>query len=1175
MKNILFYLEPDVELGDALFRFATLRSIILPAAKALLAADPELNVCILAGEAVVLEAKKQNLIPGQITVKIIAQSELRALYPDYLSASEAWMSATADHSKTDCMADLVRKKVGGFEPDVILSYESSCSFLSAAFPSAIIINEMFGAFSRAPFPSLATLDCRGLFSESTQVAIADYLASIDLSNDERRILRDFRRLCTKAIAQNFPFKRFVDDLHSRFDAVVLLACQIDGYFAYDRFANHGDQYSMVRYVLQNLPSNVGVVVTEHGYRRQIDAEKVQILKNEYPNFVYFENESNIPGVSQFLAPYVDGVASVSSSLAYQAALWQKPYYSLGRSQVDVFSCDRDIKLFAARVLKHEAVNFDALLYGIIAHLNFSYRSQIFNGSVYLNILRKFWNAGRTGSLDEVFCSRKSPDEMRAILLEDARPWLLTQEMQRFKPIIAVDHLRVSFAECKAVSFDLFDTLAERDVVEPHELFLFIEPRVQKLVGNKNFRFHHFRRVAEADARRPTNGEFEITLDQIYERFEEISGIPGRYIDAIKKLEIDAEKALVRPKSKMIREYKFAKLLMDVRSVITDIYLPGNVIEDILDSIGVVGYDHLLVSAEEKTRKQNGSIYPGYLSLLSSQYGIQAQQALHVGDNEVADGTMAKRYGMRHYVFPKAMQNYKRSQVGAILLKAYAGGGVSSSIMNGMIANRFYSASWNKIDKDSLFDGDPYRYGFQALGPLVLGFTQWLYRRAKLHGQDKLYFLARDGWVLKQAYDLMYGDVEGAPISEYLYCSRRAVMVPSLERVECIFELASQSFNARPLNEFLDARFGLEWNREIESIAKEFGYSSKHIISPHYEQVKLMAFLERISALILENARVERIAYLDYLDSIGFVQAVQAGGASVVDIGYSGSMQLYLQKMLNTTDIGGFYFLTHHHARDLFNTSIFEGFLQNLDDHKTAWRHPLNDHVFIFEAALSSLEGSVIRMTGKGTARKIEFLEAEEEAHRRFLVANIHRGTVDFIRSVVQRFDGYRFDFAFSPMLSSGLMFNFASSPAPRDAGMFVDFQVENIFGGGSVSLIANAHGRPVNDSLREHLLDQSKWKRGAAAIYAPAGKEAARPKETRLAPTNNGVKANHAGSMSTPKSANSMQQARKNRKLAKFRRNPYLFFSDSKKPALRRIRHFFNTEHMTGRMLSKLVRAVA
>ncbi|MDR1460738.1 MAG: hypothetical protein LBI78_03765 [Campylobacteraceae bacterium] len=687
--------------------------------------------------------------------------EINNIYQDRLSVSINW-TLGKDKTLNDNMSNLILKKTQGFIPDIIIAYESPIPFLKSTFPNTLILNEMFGAFSRAPFPSLATIDPRGIFMNSSQIFFADKLNLETLTNDEKEVLFRFRRVMMKAIAQHSPFKSFIDDLHSKFDAILLVACQIDGYFAHDACSFHKTQFDMIEYILKNTPQNVCVLATEHGYKKQFTSEQIQHLRNNYPNFLLFDNTKNYPDVSQFLIPYVDGVASVSSSVAYQAALWRKPYFSFGNSHVSPFAYSSKIDNFIAGILQLYDSNKDNFLYNSMAYFNFGYKTHIFNGNKYYNILCLMHKAYLDGTILNL-PKKKNVEEMQIMLVEHSRVWLLKQTMKDFSKDISIDHLRIGMSENIVISFDLFDTLAERDFCEPHELFLFIEPKVQEFLKNKNFKFHYFRRQAEADIRRQTYGEFEVTLEQIYEKMAEITGLKNKEIEVIKNIEINAELSLVQPKKKMIREYNFSKFLSKGQFIITDTYLSQATIHSILAKIGVTNYNEVFVSSETKMRKHNGSIFPKFLHKVNTIYKIDPERVLHVGDNEYADGKMAKKYGINVYIFPKAIDNYKRSLVGGIMMSVHNQGAISSSLINGIFANKFYSACWNKINKDSFFFADPYIYGYQVIGPLILGFAQWLHRRVCFHGLTDLYFLSRDGWILKKAYDHFYKNIDGTSL----------------------------------------------------------------------------------------------------------------------------------------------------------------------------------------------------------------------------------------------------------------------------------------------------------------------------------------------------------------------------------------------------------------------------
>ena len=61
------------------------------------------------------------------------------------------------------------------------------------------------------------------------------------------------------------------------------------------------------------------------------------------------------GVKVIATPY-DGVISVSSSLAYQAALWRKPFFAIGRSHVDIFCTADTFEQFNQQVINQEFIN---------------------------------------------------------------------------------------------------------------------------------------------------------------------------------------------------------------------------------------------------------------------------------------------------------------------------------------------------------------------------------------------------------------------------------------------------------------------------------------------------------------------------------------------------------------------------------------------------------------------------------------------------------------------------------------------------------------------------------------------------------------------------------------------------------------------------------------------------
>lgn len=87
--------------------------------------------------------------------------------------------------------------------------------------------------------------------------------------------------------------------------------------------------------------------------------------------------------------------------------------------------------------------------------------------------------------------------------------------------------------------------------------------------------------------------------------------------------------------------------------------------------------------------------------------------------------------------------------------------------------------------------DPYeRIGYEIYGVLIVGFLNWCNEELERKGIKKVFFAARDSFVLKEAFEIMYPDYD----STYFKVSRRAVQVPAInfnnQRYNLFLKIAS-------------------------------------------------------------------------------------------------------------------------------------------------------------------------------------------------------------------------------------------------------------------------------------------------------------------------------------------------------------------------------------------------
>ena len=155
---------------------------------------------------------------------------------------------------------------------------------------------------------------------------------------------------------------------------------------------------------------------------------------------------------------------------------------------------------------------------------------------------------------------------------------------------------------KIVSFDIFDTLVKRLVYEPHQIFPLMAKSAlhREIVLPKDF----VKRRIEAE--RWANKE--LGYANIYEIYDRIENLNKDTRDAAIKLELETEMELCVPNSEIVALYKRCIHNKKQVIIISDMYLPENLLMKILNNCGITGYEKLYVSCDRKASKQNGSIY---------------------------------------------------------------------------------------------------------------------------------------------------------------------------------------------------------------------------------------------------------------------------------------------------------------------------------------------------------------------------------------------------------------------------------------------------------------------------------------------------------------------------------------------------------------------------------------
>ena len=259
------------------------------------------------------------------------------------------------------------------------------------------------------------------------------------------------------------------------------------------------------------------------------------------------------------------------------------------------------------------------------------------------------------------------------------------------------------AHFDAVAFDVFDTLIKRDVAVPTGLF--------RLMGDD---FYAARIRAEREARAAQSGE--VTLAEIYAR-----PCLARYDAAA---ECAAELAACAANKPVLDAVQTLKKQGKKLYYISDMYLPQTQIDAMLRRCGYPCFDGGFVSCTYGVQKRSGRLFKRFLQ----EIGLTAKQLLFIGDSWRADVAGAALAGITAWHLPTPPAPADNAAA--------------------FVENRLPQ---QRSDGESL--------GFSVLGPLAAAFCQWLHARRAARPEARLYFLARDMYLMRDVYHTLYPQEE--------------------------------------------------------------------------------------------------------------------------------------------------------------------------------------------------------------------------------------------------------------------------------------------------------------------------------------------------------------------------------------------------------------------------------
>lgn len=433
------------------------------------------------------------------------------------------------------------------------------------------------------------------------------------------------------------------------------------------------------------------------------------------------------------------------------------------------------------------------------------------------------------------------------------------------------------------SFDIFDTLLYRCCFQPETVFRLVQQQIpvdypEELRSN----FSEIRSYVATYLNRINSRD--VAFDVIYSFIKQTFLLTEHQKRTLMLLEIDVERRLLRPILSNIERAEHLIHSGHKVVLISDMYHTVDTLRSFIApySLLIAENCEIYVSAEQEglTKWQKG-LY----ELILKKYKISPQQLHHIGDNWYADVEVPRSLGIHaERYYPPFKENETLSKL--LTLSEHKPSVEVSSRIAQMLVNK-------------TLNSPQFNLGCCVAGPLLFSFVYWVLQEAKRKDLTTLFFLSRDGWILREIALLLAPALNIDVQIEYLQVSRLAVMTANYKDLKKsdiwkfvftnIPDLTFAEFATRLLLNVEELTRLAETNgrsfRPNDKIDFDSAFWLKELILKSYLTEKIIAR----SLQCRENLK-------KYLSSKNFLLKKTA----IVDVGWKGTIQDCLYEILEVS-----------------------------------------------------------------------------------------------------------------------------------------------------------------------------------------------------------------------------------------------------------------------------------
>lgn len=518
--------------------------------------------------------------------------------------------------------------------------------------------------------------------------------------------------------------------------------------------------------------------------------------------------------------------------------------------------------------------------------------------------------------------------------------------------------------CEVVSFDIFDTLIMRKTLYPTDIFIIVEKKAKERgIIPVSYNFYKERINTERELYLEKNP----TISDIYNRMTHNGSISDETANLLQLMEIEEEKEQLTAREEMKEIVRATINMGKIICCTSDMYLPSNILKEVLFSKGFEEFDRIIVSCEHGVSKCNG-LY----NVLQEVYSDKT--ILHIGDNLEADILMSQKYGIKdNFQIYSVLKMLTDSSVNELL--DYTDCIENRNGIGAFIAKQFQNPFIFKETRGKCTINSCYQLGHDFVEPLIACFVRWLLEEVKENHIGQVILGARDGWLIKEMLDILSERYNLIVNYEYVHTSRTSCTLAGMESHRDILYAASLTFSGS-VEEMLRKRFQL---KPTEILKRNVDESDEDYILRHAD-------------IILSNSKKYRKNYNKHIMQKGIDVNKKI---AFFDFISSGTCQLWLENILDKKLCGLYFMRVYDERKEKLNIkSMFEPSCVYEEQ-----KYRIMDNYYFMENIMSSPEPTLLYL---GEGGKLIFKQESRTQKQIDDMLEIQQGILDAFKERISR-----------------------------------------------------------------------------------------------------------------------------------------------------------------------------